>query len=786
MAQNQPLVDSVVTINWQLFSRLETAVYEAPRIYYVNALPGTGKTHRFIHDVAIPHVRNRHNTVLVYAAPTERLLDEVEQLLIRQGVPNTKLWRISSQDSDEIPVGDRFVTALVGSRRNSVKPIPNGSILLCTHECIARIPIGAPGRNRVTLVYDEARACLQDNYSIRLPEAIYKFFTSDADHGFGEVSLINEQSVYKDGQKVMNIWDWRNRNIPLPRIEELEELLPPSNMRRARCEKIMHFIENVYSSSIDVYVNVRIEQKQGRTEYVVYNVFSPVRMFSGYNKVLILSAFFESSQMYHFLKSPRAHDLASTPATLLNVTGQYIYRDRLAQVVKRLSDTRITYVFDREVELTKTDIQVGLVADRMVPSTVQQQLSAKWKSIFVNRAETYRTAYVKYRHSVKGSQRVSSTDRTPVAEFFKACRGITLESPVRYMVETALALHQEHARKNRQPCTTLPVAITQKYSSSGEYSGTVWQQESLDQISYDSRNQLPNGAPVLAQLRMVSHGLNAYKNMDGCAFLASMKYSPEECLFLRHIVPDYNPAVDRTLDYAIQVLWRCSVRNTDRKNKALLIVTDNILAVHLRTRVLLAIPKAFHSQILPIVVPQSIYPEWKNATILKYEEVYDAKANKAKVDTYRATDSAKLAKQHRSVYEKQSGYATLSARVTYYRKLGDYDKAQELIDQRKQLISYAHWKHTPDGVKEWNRLRQTTTAYDKVRTVITSNKLWAVDRKTRLGLVLAVKSLGFKPEQVSGYNPESLARNWSTSKVWSNGDAAAFILRIAKSQGVPF
>ncbi|MGL2868645.1 hypothetical protein ACQKAJ_08090, partial [Helicobacter pylori] len=127
-------------------------------------------------------------------------------------------------------------------------------------------------------------------------------------------------------------------------------------------------LEHVRNGTLHVWVAFHEEQRKGELQNVEVQItLSPQRLFYGYGRVLILSAFFNHSQMYYLLKRGElagkiSQYAASKDATLLiDVSDQLIRADRIERIRDaRLACATMTYIFEEE-SLTKAHINQGIV-----------------------------------------------------------------------------------------------------------------------------------------------------------------------------------------------------------------------------------------------------------------------------------------------------------------------------------------------------------------------------------------------------------------------------------------
>ncbi|AQQ46736.1 hypothetical protein KDW67_34465 [Burkholderia cenocepacia] len=798
-------------------------------INYVNAFPGTGKTYAFIHNVALPHVRNRHNSILVYAAPTAALLSEVEQELIANGLTNKQVYTITSETTKK-RVADTLQTALIGRRatpqQQKIDPLPDGCIVLTTHECIARFPYDAPGRNRVSLVYDEARACLQENYALNMPDAVFQFLTEPRPYPVldeeGEptgryqkrrcIRQTEVEAVETPDSKQsfsLSIWKW-NHACPMPDNAALTSMVPVTKQQAKRVAALTEFLNNVQASGLDMYVSIKRDAK--KAEYRISNVLSPARMFRGFGSVLILSAMFESSQMFRFLSSP-AED-TTYPPVLRDITKEYVSRKRVNKLLQRMRNVYITYALDLgNRTISKGDLFYGLAVPGLDKDAVTE-LNREWSAIHGGRRpREYFSEFDRY----DGAPRAGTIEEDNSAQEAFMARLVqagATGSVLQHLTETALRLQRAFFKEHGLKRETLPVIVNPSYREDFAARNAVtptWTAHGLDKINLRTvEYPAPKSGALIEQVPVVSHGQNKWGGLHSIAFLASMKYNNEECAILQHTIPEYDPAIDRTFDYALQGLWRANVRRVTDK-PVLLIVPDRYLAERLQAR-FHALAKEFlgddyarvveddelqaesHSPVLPILAPHRLIQGYEEPTILLYAP-NDKESMRRRDQNRKASVRGIALAGARAAYRRSpdgTRYSALSVAITRARKAGKDTTAMEA--ERASLQTFAQWKRTPDGlaalegIRNENRSQRSTR--DKLLTVLNTPEFWAPSRSERLVYCLAALHAGIKREEVTAYPTEGGTiprKNWNDNKTWMlNAKPDAYILARAKTLGIKF
>jgi hypothetical protein len=782
----------------------------APRVHtdieYVNAIPGVGKTYTY-QQALMEHHRQHQTTIPVVAVPTDMLAKQVRRDLIKEGVPDHKIKLVSSRSGDG-RVADLFRDALVGSKKRMVQAVSAGTILIVTHECIAKAAPDMPGKDRVVLIYDEARECLQPGFTLDMPERVYQHLLNKKDPSIIQTSVA--RTGKDDTGTALYLWRWLE-DKELPTFDEVYAMVDKTKTAEAQVRKILSYLDFVYKSSLDVYVTVTRIAKKDKAEYKVNIVFSPARMFYGYAKVLILSAYFENAQMYHFLKNNHeryqvekkkyddrfyrhttgkpnfddyltyTRDLPIEERVVLHdITDSYISKKRKLAMLRKLQKcVDITYIYDRP-NLSKNDMINGVPYKGELTWEEANAIHTMWLDTHRSTDPTSKTPK-SYRTIVKESTTdgMYFTTKNHQAQIDFVTAGMVSKlSVVRHMVTQAKKIQQAWAAQAGIDPEPLLVGVNAKFRGYGGSKEEVWMSEQLDKV------------PNIHQLKMVCHGQNQFKKYHSVAFLASMLYADSEVAFLRMHTPSYDPQVDRTLDFALQVLFRCNVRDLDSQDKVLFIVPTKGHAEALATRLLGA------SSIGRLVKsPSSIYKKFKSSSVLTYSSPEDKEANLKRVKNYQSTDKGKLLASLKKEWLASDGsaYNALTLKISRARKQGK--PTSEFESKRASLLSFARWQKTEKGIKAYEALtragtqeKSTKSTPEKLLTVLNDPRFWSDDRGDRLPYIKAAAAAQIDIEAITSYpgGQQDLRKNWPSSNDWTYERSAKFILAKAKKLNIRF
>lgn len=567
------------------------------KIHYVNSIPGAGKTFA-AERVAIYTLKNREtvNYMLVYVAPTHVLLHQFMDNLAEVISPKVlaKHTRIIKGDQPGTTVQQQFYGYVNGYSDSviDIKQMKNGSIVLMTHEAFRKVPLRMQGKQRLSIIFDEARQCLQSSMSLTLPEKVLEYFRLNY--------IVEHEQVAKDSKLSLRRWSWVGQKFNENKILNLWGPYPKKFYRQ-----FMHLVSELRNSSHHVWVNlVENPALEPGHEVTVHVLLSPSQLFFGYGRVLILSAFFEYSQMYHLLKRQEVstktradrielkRKIPEERIQLFNVTSQLIDEKRAQQINKvRLSKTTITYVLKDE-SLSKYHLNTGIV----VAYTEKKNLSAmskKYAAMFTGRVLHYKAFINKVNRSSEDtlvSVRSSAHDKLKLIKSMKPSK----YSVVQYLAKASVQIQRAWLEEKGKKDEPLLMCINAK-DKRGSFD-SLWVQENLDKVL---------GSQVV-EVPVINHGMNKWSKYNTAAFLATLKLSKEESKFMEILLPEYQASLDTTVDKCIQFIFRSSLRNPKSTKSTLVIVSDEQLATQVRDVL------NNHMRLLP---PEEIVEDWKYKSI---------------------------------------------------------------------------------------------------------------------------------------------------------------------------
>jgi hypothetical protein len=703
-------------------------------VYFANADPGTGKTYASL-QIALNHL-GTGNCILVYAAPTNKLLNQFENdfiKLVKQHFKEDASFLLKTYfariDSNRLPkhitVKDVFIHRTLGSEKYHIPSMQDGSVLLITHSCLEKLNI-KKGKDRISLIYDEARQCLVGEYKINVPLHLLRYLFKDVkflkrekfyrasintitndddlmeiDESESVLSNSKEKNIdlpeyfdYEDCEpdlddvytvryrvKDIDIWRW-NTEIPKRKLNRsvIREVWRNTldgggrendkKLNENQVKAFFDILDKIQNEQFDVYVDIKSikKKKHKKNKQVKINVISsPSRMFDGFGKVLILSAFFSYSQMYYILSN-------DSKIELIDVTNKIIDRRRKLAMCKRMHRCFISYIFE-EGSLSKRHLLRSIVLKGNKPTSEQEKVSFP---ISEDINKQWRKAYFKdnmnlnsygskqplhYRdflnleiQDIDELYRGSATHQNMVLDALNYYKG----SVLRFMVYRAKEIQKGFIKRLQEKFgifykEDLPITINKTLNDPANLRKNIsnlWKYERFDKIS------------GIQKLPTDNRGLNVWKEFHTIAFLATMKHDEGEVEFLRKVIPLYRPEVDRTLDFCIQSIFRCNMRNPLSQDPCLVILSDRTLAEELKER----IPD------LRILSPSFLYQNFKVGKLLTYAEPEEDR-KKRKEETQQA-----LKNYHSSEELKEA--KRLNVGIQYWKEKLKKDPSNEKAKQK--------------------------------------------------------------------------------------------------------
>lgn len=686
-------------------TRIEAAIENiraaVSTIHYASVLPGTGKTYWAIENLATRIIEKRDITL--YVAPTHALLDEVERSL-KKKVPKNQhsmIHRIGTSRSFEHHHNDSATQRLrikIEGGINSFKvqsfPAPIGSVILCTHEAFIRLPHnvinGKPALSRrpeVSVIFDEARKCTASVNKSRLPLPVVREL-------FAKYIRMVEPKGSAPGTFPKSSGYHRLEVIGRD-TAQLDELFARTKATRQARSSLVDILKEAMNDATSLYGSLKLDAT-GRigNSAILQTVIVPYQLFQGWKQVLLLSAFFESSQMYHLLKAREVNlersdgesmtaykerlalalACADESVRLVDVTKKIVNTKRVKAVRARYKQTAISYLSEH-TSFSQRQLTNGVMVDSdFIGTPAAKEFTIKYLAM-LEKKDTLKGKTPKVplryivsliRHSKDSTLNLSQADKE-IIKHVSTLPGLEkMRYPLEWYAAKASIMSTFWYAKNDKEVQPLPITC----NTGGADRPYV---RAID-------TTLPEDTWI--EMPMRSQGLNKFKSYDTLAFLATLNPRPEVVALMNQLCPEYDPKLDHTIDQCIQSATRCSIRNTKSTSKPLIIVTDRQLAEGVRDH-LCGLPK--------IIKPIKLGVKTKDPLVIDYvpsDRKTLAEVSTTKLKRLRAVDAERAGKYRKNNKEllaylrDNSKFLKESYRLTTmlsrYRKAGkDTAKVQE-------------------------------------------------------------------------------------------------------------
>jgi hypothetical protein len=523
-----------------------------PTIEYVDALPGVGKTRaaiEFMRQHVEAGLRGGLVGHIIYVAPTKRLLHQTYDQLIN-------IFSLGNLPQEEVnrhvrilysTVADKFSKSSVMSSIDSFLRVqPEGSILFITHQAFLQLSKYSCF-HRTTVLFDEARkwATLKKTIVFNtkgMEEGFKKMFTSHR-LGLGVVQLLPKEPSKKLEKELAS-----KLGMGFSVLKELhkELVIPEGGVSR---RVIFGIVKKKKAISV---VNGRKKIKITRK---LVQITLPSKPFQGFQRVIILSAAFKTSQMFHLLTRERC-ELSNITTKFLT---EYGYDWTMGLRVRISLESSLVSVHNRYSSM----ILVPLILDEKVPSKHKylhnllvplhnhHKVSelVKDQGLKLNKLRDYLAHEKKY-SSNKGVTHIIT----------KMKKLQCVDDPLKWMVNSAQLVTKDwldHTKGLKNSKSGLMFLNKDWIDSHGE---------SLNKRLYH-----------FLSIGKVE-GQNDYRDRCTMCFLAAVNPQPELAEVLKLIMPDYNPDEDHVVDKAIQALGRGNIRDPFSTDPMLAIVATAGLA----------------------------------------------------------------------------------------------------------------------------------------------------------------------------------------------------------------
>lgn len=646
-------------------------------IHYASVLPGTGKTEWALALMVKRLTARTHITI--YAAPTLALLEEVYEKLCGLAGPDLspriRFVSATNESEDKVSVQIRHILNGGAAEIGTYVACRPGTVILCTHAAFLSLdhtfdskglPM-LPRRSEVSVIFDEVHKCAASLVKFNLKATAAQGFFKNNIQYLETAEVVPQTNFPADS------------NFYKVAIQKLDTskasiLMASSKEDRSSKDALSKFVQRYASSSNELYISAQTNGKKANIILHVLNV--PFTLFYGWQQVVLLSAFLETSQMFHLLKE-KHWGAGNDYVQLINISHKVVDAVRVRQVEKRYRAATITYL-SPDTSLSMNHLKHAIMIDSYgskhsfdydafndaykasmpVRKFISPQLMVARVLPDLERAK---------RQKAKGvAPGFTPNELTLIrAKLLLTLPGLSRLTPLQWYAKQAEALSAAwYTQLNKKP-RPLPITCNK--------GGVAGAPEFVKQL----KELLPSKSWVPMPFK--SHGLNTFIEDDTIAFLATLNPKPETKRLLEQLCPNYNSSLDNTLDQCVQSVSRCSIRNVYSKSRPLIIVSDQVLALKLHEH-LRGLPTILHpSKILPDIKLRSPYMVRVDSTGAKRTKQYLAsekgKAQRVAIqqktkDRYK-TDEAYRAQHLKNVqeYKKRPEVVALAAYIAEHSKL---------------------------------------------------------------------------------------------------------------------
>lgn len=560
------------------------------QLFYIDAIPGSGKTEYFI-ERAIALLQNPDpDHVLVYAAPTHKLIEETYRRLVTKfGVSSERIQLISQMTGRPTLVLQR----LFGRSTPLVDRVRMGSVVLVSQEALLRMDMGQVNFKLARLFFDET--C--------------KIVHGTAHLGAGFVLRPDTPLIDKA----------REKNYVLSRYM-------PQHKDQIK-DTLAGALKTFHDSQSPFYKETYVVKHQGTTtvSLTAFAIWKPEMLFRAFEQVTVTASFFKDSQLYLYL--------TQNGTKLVNLLMQKNLSEALRKI-RRRAELIINSTIERA--------RVGVLLEEATTRVLTTKLLGEGV-VFPTKSEL--GAYFKehpllLRQSVMGVLSAVRTARADMRESaIRASLDLHFETeeqrliapwsrpPLLVLIERSFAMIQQWSNfHGRKPQTLLiPNSpglfndLRQRYWLSHMPYANLVATASLFGPPEDGpiNIELLRGptkklflsmsmrdVAVLQEVRHktemrllsvsespVLHGLNTLTDHTVFVHLAALNPTPMQHIFFEFLIPGYDPESDYCADSIAQLLYRTNLRNPKSKEQVLVILPYEATVQLLETKLGLEIGK---------------------------------------------------------------------------------------------------------------------------------------------------------------------------------------------------
>lgn len=619
---------------------------ETTTINYLDAYPGVGKT-----TIAIDLMIKAKDKVCVYVAPRHILLKEVEkrlrarvEYLYQKGLmPPEEYDRFVSvnhkrrrglyqMDEAEAKKASTTVGTLLQRRVDAANP---GELVFCTHENFVRNGLFQRDLSDIFVVFDEARKMVMERKDQRITfskdqkEALFNsleayrspvYYTNkEGERKYSGFSRYQapEEDVFKIFKKATAIMHGAGDGV----------------MDTSPSSAFQALVDDICNPKLDVYLKIPLELGQlikegpdfeslvkGKGEVdSVFQIISPAKLFMGYKQVLVMSAYFRQSQMFHLLSNyENIHPESNQRFVLepLPLTEKQIRRiqEQKKLIESRFRQVRIFPLLTKEQKVSMTNLDMSCLVPREKLPEFYAELEKRGVqrnqvgAILTGRNPKGGRGSVQKHRMIRKVALLTKGNRlpkddpdyisferhgygNPVVGYIRMAQHVVFSlTKVKYAVEKRIALggrplismNRKHLEEmNREPNEFGDVQLPTMRSCINEPDALELQAELDKRLPYEDRIYGDTGHHFRVRFDLLfpdPMGLNVYRERNCIAYLSARNPSPDVAMLFKALTPEYDADDDYAGDSAVQAATRLSVRDQRVGERVYIIVPDLGLA----------------------------------------------------------------------------------------------------------------------------------------------------------------------------------------------------------------
>jgi DNA-binding PadR family transcriptional regulator len=555
-----------------------------------------GKTEGAVRLMA-KHLLSDADGVVLYVAPTVMLLKKVEERLkvMLQSMGGKPRHEANILTYNELPgdgeggtprgVVHSILEDLSGSARaggNLLMSARNNAVAFVTHSAFFLLPFEFKNKERVSVVFDEARKCVFEPTEVALTEK--------------ELDLFN---TYMQDDASPRPSEYRQVSFNTKKLRDLEKLMidlrANKSMKAFEVNRFLDMVKALKRGTTEVYYLKKRSSKKYkdattgelkyRTALKFYEVHIPGKVFFGWKRVVLMSAFLEHTQLYALLcrgvfksgagvytmaivngvwKPKPARRNVAHDVELVDVTERVIkdYKKRHAQIMRRYSNvTIVSLTGNKDTPVTTRNLISSeklngvVVKTKAMAEKGKKQLEELWE-----RSGSANGMGIKSIREILYAT-AESRQRQVLTSFAKDLRAWhdklnkAAEAPYLWYLEQGIHVAGQWFDRNSNS-SPVPLFLANKNHMAA------------------LRRQRPDLRRMVKKLPSACHGRDDFKDHCMLLFQAAINPKPEARAFYEGHMPWYDYNQDHVVDVAVQAATRTSMRDTSKTEPVLIVVPD--------------------------------------------------------------------------------------------------------------------------------------------------------------------------------------------------------------------